>query len=146
MKLSPHFDLSEFTQSQTAARLGLDNTPPAGVVDALSYTASQLERIRTLLGAPLFISSGYRSLAVNRAVGGKDSSQHCKGEAADFTCPGFGDPRQIVAALVRTDVLFDQLILEHADAVNNGWVHISFSDHPRKQVLIIDRLGTRFYA
>jgi zinc D-Ala-D-Ala carboxypeptidase len=139
VNLSPHFTLAEFTHSQTAARLGLDNDPPIEIVAALKRTAQGLEAVRVRLGGvPIIISSGYRSPAVNRAVGGSERSQHMRGEAADFTAPRFGTPRQIVDALADSDVPFDQCILEH-----NAWCHISFSDKPRRQALIIDRTGTR---
>lgn len=136
--LSPHFSLAELTQSDTAARRGLDNTPPPAVLAALRRTALGLEGVRTLLAAPILISSGYRSPALNTVVGGQPGSQHCKGEAADFTSPGFGTPTAIVARIVGSGLVFDQIILEFG-----RWVHISFSDIPRRQALVIDTAGTR---
>lgn len=137
--LSPHFTLDELTVSQEAARRGIDNTPTADALEALKRTAMGLESVRMRLGgAPILISSGYRSPAVNTAVGGSKSSQHMRGEAADFTAPRFGNPRAIVDALVDSDVPYDQLILEFG-----RWVHISFSLHPRRQALVIDTQGTR---
>ena len=137
--LSPHFTLDELTVSQTAARLGLDNDPPPEVLAALKRTALGLEAVRVRLGgAPILVSSGYRSPAVNAAVGGSPSSQHMRGEAVDFTSPRFGTPRQIVDALADSDVPYDQLILEFG-----RWVHISFSALPRRHALVIDRSGTR---
>lgn len=137
--LSPHFTVDELTHSQTAARLGLDNDPGAEVLTALKHTALGLEAVRVRLGgAPILISSGYRSPAVNQAVGGSLASQHMRGEAVDFTAPGFGNPRQIVDALADSSVPYDQLILEF-----NSWVHISFAARPRHLALIIDRAGIR---
>ena len=137
--LSPHFTLEELTHSQTAARLGLDNDPGPDVLAALKRTALGLEAVRVRLGgAPILISSGYRSPAVNRAVGGALASQHIRGEAVDFVCPRFGDPRQIVDALADSDVPYDQLILEVS-----SWVHISFAAHPRHLAMVIDRAGIR---
>ena len=139
MMLSPNFALSEFTESQTAARLGLDNDPPAELYETLKATARCMEDIRDLLGGkPVLISSAYRSPEVNKAVGGSANSQHTKGEAVDFTCPKFGTPREIVTKIKDSPLLFDQLILEF-----DRWVHISFSSRNRRQVLIIDRNGTR---
>ena len=139
MMLSPNFALSEFTESQTAARLGLDNDPPAELYETLKATARCMEDIRDLLGGkPVLISSAYRSPEVNKAVGGSANSQHTKGEAVDFTCPKFGTPREIVTKIKDSPLLFDQLILEY-----DRWVHISFSTRNRRQVLIIDRNGTR---
>jgi hypothetical protein len=98
-----------------------------------------LEAVRVRLGcAPVLISSGYRSPAVNAAVGGSRNSQHMTGQAADFTAPRFGSPAEVVAALVDSGVEYDQLILEFG-----RWVHISFADQPRHQALTIDSMGTR---
>ena len=139
MMLSPNFALSEFTESQTAARLGLDNDPPAELYETLKATARCMEDIRDLLGGkPVLVSSAYRSPEVNKAVGGSANSQHTKGEAVDFTCPKFGTPREIVTKIKDSPLLFDQLILEY-----DRWVHIGFSSRNRRQVLIIDRNGTR---
>lgn len=136
--LSPHFSLAELTQSDTAARKGLDNTPPPPVLAALTRTALGLEGVRTLLAAPILISSGYRSPQLNKLVGGQPASQHCKGEAADFISPAFGAPAAIVARIVGSGLAFDQVIVEFG-----RWVHISFSDAPRRQALVIDSAGTR---
>ena len=141
MQLSPHFTLAELTVSQSAARLGIDNNPPPSVIKALERTALGLEGVRMLLGAPVLVSSGYRSPALNKAIGGAKNSQHMTGQAVDFICPGFGSPRQIVKTLVNSGMQFDQCILEF-----DRWVHLSFSDKPRRQALIIDRTGTRDFA
>jgi zinc D-Ala-D-Ala carboxypeptidase len=130
MKLSPHFALDEFTQSQAAARMNIDNTPDAATLERLAATAMRLEDVRALLGCPLLISSGYRSPALNTAIGGARASQHVRGEAADFIAPGFGDPLGICRAIERSAIAFDQLIQE------GGWVHISFvPENPRREVL-----------
>lgn len=141
MNLSPHFTLAEMTASQTAARKGLDNDPPPEVLERLKRTALGLEAVRVILGAPLIISSGYRSPAVNKAVGGAKNSQHLTGEAVDFICPGYGSPAQIVRTLVASGIKFDQAIVEF-----DRWVHLSFTDKPRRQALVIDSKGTRAFA
>ena len=139
MMLSPNFSLSEFTESQTAARLGLDNDPPAEMYETLKATARCMEDIRDLLGGkPVLVSSAYRSPEVNKATGGSAKSQHMSGEAVDFTCPKFGSPREIVQKIKDSPLLWDQCILEF-----DRWVHISFSSRNRRQTLIIDRNGTR---
>ena len=129
MDLSTHFSLSEFVTSQTAARLGIDNTPPQSVMRVILRTATGMEGVRTLLGAPIIISSGYRSPELNKAIGGAKNSQHVKGEAVDFICPGYGSPLKICKAIVASGIKFDQLINEAQ------WVHISFSDANRREVL-----------
>lgn len=139
MKLSEHFTLEEFIESQTAGRMGINNDPPSLLFAGLTATAEGLEQVRTLLGdRPIKISSGYRSPALNKAVGGSANSQHVLGEAVDFTCTAYGTPRQIVSAIVASAIPYDQVIQEF-----DSWVHISFSVRNRRQALIIDRTGTR---
>lgn len=140
MYLSPHFTLDEFTASQTAARLGIDNDLPLDLVPTAKRTCTGLELVRGILGAPILISSGYRCQELNKAIGGSKVSQHMLAEAVDFTCPGFGTPDDIVKTLIARKVPFDQLIIEFG-----RWVHISFSDNPRGMALVIDKQGTRIY-
>ena len=131
MNLSAHFSLQELTASQTAVRRGIDNTPTAEALQNLQELANGLERVRAVLKCPILISSGYRSPKLNTAVGGSKTSQHCKGEAADFIAPGFGSPMEVCKAIVenRDTIHFDQLIHE------GTWVHISFNSEPRGSVL-----------
>lgn len=132
-RITPSFYLSEFFVSDKAARLGLDNTPKAmHMANLRNLLAPGMQRTRELLGAPIIISSGYRSPAVNDAVGGSNKSQHCLGLAADFTAPSFGNPMAICRKVLdhRAEINFDQLILEFG-----RWVHISFSPTPRGMVL-----------
>lgn len=136
MNLSPHFTLDELIATQ---HRGIDNDPPLTVHANLKRTAMLLEAVRLRLGAPIIVSSGYRSPALNKAVGGQPSSQHLTGQAVDFICPGFGSPTTVASALQDCrEVPYDQLILEFG-----RWVHLSWSDKPRHQALIIDSKGTR---
>lgn len=140
--LSPHFTLDEFTHSQTAAREGIDNSLPSDLVPTAKATAEGLEMVRNLLNShPILISSGYRCPSLNAYVGGSKLSQHMLAEAVDFTCPTYGDPGRIVNAIVKSGIQYDQCILEFG-----RWVHISFSDKPRLQALVIDKTGTRSFA
>jgi zinc D-Ala-D-Ala carboxypeptidase len=143
MNLTTHFALSEFTASTYAARHDIDNKPSEHVLESLRRTALGLEMVRMRLGAvPIHITSGYRSPELNRKVGGSATSQHMKGEAVDFRAPRFGRARQIVDALVDSEIEYDQLILEYPGP--SEWVHISFvQTRPRHQALVIDRSGTR---
>ena len=84
MKLSKYFTYNELTFSETAKRLKYTNAPPPKELKSLTNTAQQLDKVRELLGCPVIVNSGYRSLAVNRAIGSSDNSQHVKGEAVDF--------------------------------------------------------------
>ena len=122
MKLSPHFTLAEMTVSQEAARSGLKNIPNQVHVQALTQLCmSVLEPLRMRVRTPIVVSSGFRSVSVNRRIGGSSKSQHCKGEAADFTIPGMSVAD--IVALTRTMRLpYDQLIDEFGQ-----WVHVSYS-------------------
>jgi zinc D-Ala-D-Ala carboxypeptidase len=122
MKISEHFTLEELFFSEAAARLGLDNTPGPSVITNLGLVAAALERIRTLLGdKPIAVHSGYRSAEVDRAVGGVITSAHCHGLACDFVCPAFGAPAEVALAILKSDIEYDQLILEY------GWVHVALA-------------------
>ena len=140
MNLSKNFTLEEFTFSQTAARKGIDNDPPASMLDTLKRTAEGMEKVRALLGVPIKITSAYRCLSLNAAIGSKNTSQHTKGEAVDFTC-AVGDPKSIVARIMASSIPFDQLICEF-----DSWTHVSFSNNNRRQVLTIDSNGTRNFS
>ena len=125
MNLSQHFTLGELTRSATADRLGLDNTAPPELVPRLMLVAEMLERIRSTLGVPITVTSGYRSPPVNRAVGGVTSSDHAQGHAADIVAPGYGTPYQIakVVAPLVASLGIGQLILEGVKG--KQWVHVS---------------------
>jgi zinc D-Ala-D-Ala carboxypeptidase len=142
--LTPHFTLEEFTDSQTAARKGIPNVPPVGSPERanLKRTADVMEEVRSLLNNHrVLISSGYRSPAVNAAVGGSKSSAHMSGLAADFSCPDFGTPRQICKELEphMKKLGIDQLIYEY-----DSWVHLGLTGGtPRHMAMTIDNKGTR---
>lgn len=130
MQLSKNFKLNEFTTSQTATRKGIDNTAPAPIVERLRMVANTLEQIRTLLGNhSIRISSGYRCIALNRAIGSGDSSAHTLGYAVDFTCPGFGTPKEVAKKIAESDIKYDQLIYE------GTWIHLSVDPRNRRDVL-----------
>lgn len=137
MKLSKYFDLRELIFSKIAEENGIDNMPDDKTLETLKYTASQLDKVRELLGKPVNVSSGYRCLQVNRRLGSKDTSQHLKGEAVDFKCELFGNPKKVFNKIKESGIQFDQLILEF-----NSWVHISFvKEGGRRECLIYDRFG-----
>lgn len=139
MNLSPHFTLAELTVSETAARAGIDNDPSPEAIERLKKLCQLLEAVRVRLGgAPIVVNSGYRSPKVNALVRGAPTSQHCRGEAADFIVPRFGHPVQVCTALRDSGIEYDQLILEFG-----RWTHISVADKPRHQALTIDASGAR---
>jgi zinc D-Ala-D-Ala carboxypeptidase len=122
MKISEHFTLEELSFSEGAAQLGLDNTPTSIVITNLGRVAAVMEKIRTLLGdRPIVVHSGYRSAEVNHSVGGVVTSAHCHGLACDFVCSSFGTPVEVALAILKSDIEYDQLILEY------GWVHIGLA-------------------
>lgn len=130
MNLTPHFTVEELTASDTATRLGIDQIPQPSVLRNLCRLAQKLEVVRSILGVPLVVTSGYRSPELNKAVGGARDSAHLTGNAADFRAPEFGTPQEIAKFLAeRPNLDFDQLIFE------GTWVHIAFTDNPRRQVL-----------
>ena len=145
MQLSKHFKLSEFTKSQIAARNGLKNLPGSGEVKNLENVCYEiLEPVRAKFEKPVLITSGFRSLEVNRKLGSSDSSQHCKGQGVDFEIPGV--PNIKTAYWLSNNVDFDQLILEYykKDDPAGGWVHVSYNEKGanRKQILTFD--GKRY--
>ena len=145
MQLTQHFTLAELTKSSAAERLGLDNTPPPEVLPALTSTAEMLERIRSTLGVPVTVTSGYRAWAVNKAVGGVTTSDHAQGRAADIVAPRYGTPLQIARALAPlVDVLgIGQLIYERFGSTS--WVHVStrVPDKRVNRVITITSAGTQ---
>ena len=129
MNLSLHFSLAELVASQVATRKGIDNTPAPAIVANLTRLAALLEQVRALVGAPITISSGYRSPALNRAVGGAASSAHVLGLAADISTAKLA-PKALALLIRQSDIAFDQLIYE------GTWVHIGLSTGAlRRQVL-----------
>ena len=135
MKLTDHFWLSEFTESQTATRHGIDNAPSPEIIQNLRHTAQQMEAVRVALGSKVItVSSGYRCPELNAKIGGSATSQHMTGEACDFVCRSFGDPHDVPLKIAETPGIgFDQLIYE------GTWVHISFisprQPKPRREIL-----------
>ena len=144
MQLSEHFNLKEFTKSETAIRKRIDNTPNAQHAQNLKNVCDKiLEPVRKHFGKPVRINSGYRGPALNAAVGGSSKSQHCNGEAVDFEIDGLPNPE--LAKWVSENCDFDQIILEFYDpkeGPNSGWVHASYSaGKNRKQKLTAVTVG-----
>ena len=140
MKLSKNFSLREMTKSQTAKRLGIDNTPTKSQIESLqTLCRAILQPVRDHFGVPFAPSSGYRSEDLCEAIGSSKQSQHAKGEAADFEVPGISN--YDLACWIKDNLEFDQLILEFYDPVDphSGWVHCSLKPNfNRKQCLSYD--------
>lgn len=150
-KLSAHLTLAEVIHSDTAKRLGIDNTPTPEHVASLSALANAIfEPLREHFGVPIYVSSGYRSEALNDATpGASATSQHSLGEALDLDQDGRGNgvTNAEVFEYIRHALPFDQLIWEFGDDHNPDWVHVSYRRKgPRKQVLRARRTpeGTKY--
>jgi hypothetical protein len=140
MKLSTHLDLSEVIRSESAKRNGISNMPTEQHIANFKLLAEKVfEPIRLHFNCPIHISSAYRSEALNKAVGGSSTSQHCTGEAIDVDMDGSpsGVTNKMVFDYIKDNLSFDQLIYEFGDSKNPDWVHVSYEStgKQRKQVL-----------
>ena len=142
INISKHVSYKEATNSQTAKRLGINNTPSEAIIETMKLTAEKVfEPLRAKVGA-IRITSFYRCPDLNRAIGGSKSSQHCKGEAIDMSGIKVTNAKLFEEALKLDE--FDQLIWEFGDEVEPDWIHISYSKtHNRKQVLRASKIGNR---
>ena len=143
MNLSKSFTLNELTKSQEALRLGIDNTPSEEHILNLKILCENiLQPLRDFYGMPVSVSSGYRSPELCKAIGSSSTSQHTRGEAADFEI--FSIANKDLAEFIVANLNFDQCILEfwNENEPNSGWVHCSFSiRYNRKQYLKADRVN-----
>lgn len=150
MKLSAHFDLAEFTRSESAKRHGVSNEPtPEHQANLKVLCEKVLEPVRIFNGGPLNISSGYRSKNLNHFIGGSLSSQHCEGKAADVDMDGMsGKSNTEIFNYIKDHLEFDQLIWEFGDNNKPDWVHVSYNvGKNRKQILrAIKTNGRTAYA
>jgi zinc D-Ala-D-Ala carboxypeptidase len=126
MKLSENFTMAEFIKSDTANRLGIDNTPEGEHLEAAKELFENVvQKVRDHFG-PTVINSGYRCPELNEAVRGSKTSQHCHGEAADIEVPGVANGD--LAQWIVDNLEFDQVILEFytPGEPSSGWVHVSY--------------------
>jgi hypothetical protein len=141
MNLSPNFTLEELTHTDHRE---FSNEPNESETENLKRLASFLEQVKELLGGkPIMVNSAFRSKQVNDAVGSKDSSAHRIGNAADIRVPSL-TPDEVVKLVIASDLQYDQVIREF-----DRWTHIAIpkeGEIPRRQALIIDKMGTRPYA
>ena len=137
MKLSENFSLLELTKSQTAERKGINNTPSPEHQENLKLLCTHiLQPVRDHFERVVSVSSGYRSEELCTAIGSKITSQHAKGEAADFEIYELSNKE--LADYINENLEYDQLILEYwkKEDPNSGWVHCSYmSEGNRKQYL-----------
>jgi len=149
--LSKNLSIVEFSNSSTAKRKGIDNTPKDTHLEAAKQLAENIfQPIRNHFGKPIWISSGYRSKALNEAIGGSKTSQHCKGEAMDIDMDGKGGPTNVeIFNYIKDNLPFDQLIWEFGTNDNPDWVHVSYKKGgpQRGQILTAKRnsAGKTYY-
>lgn len=147
MKLSEHLDLSEVVRSESAKRNGISNMPTAEHIANFKVLAEKIfEPIRIHFRCPIIISSGYRSVELNRSIKGASvTSQHCTGEAIDIDMDGTpnGVTNRMVFDFIKDNLVFDQLIYEFGNSENPDWVHVSYETNgaQRKQVLRASRMN-----
>jgi phosphoribosylaminoimidazole (AIR) synthetase len=133
MQITAHFNLAEFTRSESAKRHGVSNQPTAEHLENIKMLCEKvLEPIRMKFG-PINISSGYRSKVLNHYIGGSLRSQHCEGRACDIDMDGMGGvTNKQIFEYIKSELEFDQLINEF----NYGWIHVSYNaGQNRRQVL-----------
>ena len=149
MQLSKNFTMAEFIKSDTATRLGIDNTPQGEHLEAAKELFENVvQKVRDHFG-PTVLNSGYRSTKLNEAVRGVATSQHCLGEAADIEVPGVANAD--VANWIVDNLDFDQVILEFytPGQPSSGWVHVSYKadGSNRKKALTASRIdGKTVYS
>ena len=134
MNLSANFTLKELTKSDTATRLGLDNTPDDEALENLKTLCEMvLQPVREHFGKSVTVNSAYRSPESNAAVGGSKTSDHCKGMAADIEIPGVANAD--LAQWIMDNLDYTQLILEFytPGIPDSGWVHVSYDPNNLKK-------------
>jgi len=153
MQLSKNLALAEVIRSETAKRKGISNMPTPEHIENFKLLAEKVfQPIRDHFGAPIRISSGYRSAALNKAIGGAGktvngvyipSSQHCTGEAIDIDMDGTSITNAAIFNFIKDNLEFDQLIWEFGTDTNPDWVHVSYEStgKQRKQILKAKKSG-----
>jgi hypothetical protein len=144
MQLSKNLSLAEVTRSESAKRNGINNMPTPEHIENFKLLAEKVfQPIREHFAVPIHISSGYRSAALNKAVKGSLSSQHCSGEAIDIDMDGTTITNAQVFNYIKDNLEFDQLIWEFGTDKNPDWVHVSYESKgkQRKQILKAYKAG-----
>lgn len=146
MNLSKHLTLFEMTRSETAKRKGISNQPTEQHIENMKVLAEKIfEPIRRHFNSPIYISSGYRSAALNKAVpGASKTSQHSKGEAMDIDMDNSGSKitNKEIFNWIKDNLDFDQLIYEFGDETNPSWVHVSYNtDGPQRGQILRAKKG-----
>jgi zinc D-Ala-D-Ala carboxypeptidase len=134
MNLTANFSLHELSKSETALRMGFDNTPDEEATENLRLLCENvLQKVRDHYGKGVKVNSAYRSPESNAAVGGSKTSDHCKGMAADIEIPGVANAD--LAQWIMDNLEYTQLILEFytPGIPDSGWVHVSYDPNNLKK-------------
>tara|TARA_B100001564_G_C20276319_1_gene505970 strand:- start:41 stop:502 length:462 start_codon:yes stop_codon:yes gene_type:complete len=126
-KISKHISYREGVYSNTADRKGIENIPNDEQLANMKVIAEKVfEPLRKFVGGPIKINSFFRSVKLNRAIGGSAKSQHCKGQAIDID-DTFGTAiNAVMYRWIKENLNFDQMIWEFGDDKNPNWVHVSY--------------------
>lgn len=138
MQLSKNLSLSEMIRSESAKRKNMSNMPSdVHLANMKKLATNVFQPIREHFNQPIHISSGYRSLALNKAIKGAATSQHCSGEAIDIDMDGTSITNAQIFNYIKDNLVFDQLIWEFGTDKNPDWVHVSYESNgeQRKQIL-----------
>lgn len=133
-----YFSIQELTNSPTAQRKGINNSPSKLVTAALTALIDNvLDPLREAWGAPIIVTSGYRCARLNKAVGGAKNSAHLYGQAADIRTVSdtFADNKKLFDLVKRLGLPFDKMIWEHGNDIGPNWIHISYKSGPRNIIL-----------
>ncbi len=144
-KISKHISYKEGTHSNTATRRGIKNEPNQKQLAAMKALAKQVfEPMRKHFNKPIRVNSFFRSIALNKAIGGSSTSQHCKGEAIDLDATTGFTNKQIYN-YIKNNLEYDQLIWEFGTDAAPDWVHVSYraDGKNRKQQLRASRKGRK---
>lgn len=142
--ISRHISQAEAIKSDAAIRLNIPNIPTADVVQNMQYVAQYVfDRVRDHFSKPIAITSFFRSPALNRAIGGSTTSQHCNGEAIDIDGDVLGGVKNSdIFHYIRQNLDFDQLIWEFGNSTEPDWVHVSLKRGlNRRQILVAIKEG-----
>lgn len=122
-----YFSIKELTKSETATKKGIDNTPNAEQIKNMETLINNLlDPIREQWGAAIYVTSGFRSVALNKVVGGVPNSHHLGGYAADLTVKSQAGNKALFDMIRRNKLKWTQLISEKTTSQGCGWVHISY--------------------
>ncbi len=125
--ISKHISYKEGTYSNTATRLGINNTPNDDQLSNMELVAEEVfEPLRSYVGGPIKINSFFRCPELNTAIGGSHKSQHCKGQAIDIDDTFGRCTNAEMYHFIKDHLDFDQMIWEFGDDDNPDWVHVSY--------------------